>query len=141
MEPSSVEHVKTTAVRRYLTHWGPWMVIAYLGLVSVTVAGFVVSGRTVKKQATREAAVQRCLASRPTLRAVSQHIKGVNSLAQVFVTNAGAVVASTPRSDPAFKTRVANLARAQKALKDISAVQGFPVPTIAQCRNPDSRVG
>lgn len=117
------------------------MVIAYLGLVSITVSGFVISGQTVKKDATRKAAaatrkaaVQNCLASRPTRRAFSTHLKGVNSLAEVFVTNAQALLNATSPTDPEFRVRIANLGRAERARKDIAAVRDFPVPTKAQCR-------
>lgn len=110
------------------------MVIAYLGLVAITVTGFVISGQTVKKQATREAAIQRCIANRPTLRAFSTHLQGVNSLAEVFVKNSRALLDSTSPTDPQFSTRLANLARAEEARKDIAAVRDFPVPTKAECR-------
>src|SRR4051812_2007142 len=45
------DHPKTRALREFLTHWGPWMVVAYLALVAITVSGFILNGKVVKRQA------------------------------------------------------------------------------------------
>lgn len=123
-----------TDTRRRLSHWGPWMIVAYLGLVGATVALYHLSSTTVKREAIHESMVARCISSRPQLRRISTHLKGVNMLSDVLVTNTEAVLASTPKNDPQRATRAANLARIKQAQKDIAAVKGLPVPTVAQCR-------
>ncbi len=120
--------------REALSHWGPWMVLAYLGLVAVVAFGFSLYAKTLKRDTARQAAVARCLTSRPQLERISKHLHGVNLLADVLVTNTRASVTATPLSDPQRRSRLANLHRIEQARSDIAAVDRLPVPTVAQCQ-------
>jgi len=120
-------------VREALRHWGPWMVLAYLGLVAVVAFGFSLYARTINRDAARQAAVARCFASRPQLQRISRHLHGVNLLADVLVTNTRASVEATPPGDPQRRSRLANLHRIEQAHDDIAAIDSLPVPTVAQC--------
>lgn len=111
------------------------MALAYFALVSITVAGFVLNGKNVKRQATHDAAVQRCMASRPVLSKVSRHFLGVNELAAGRVQDLRDALAASPRGDPLVPARQNALQRALKAQRDIAAASGLPVPTIAQCHD------
>lgn len=117
-----------------LSHWGPWMFLAYVGLVAAVVAGFVINSNNLKRDAARDAAVARCLTSRPQLLRISRHLHGVTELADVLVTNSTAALEATPRSDPQYEPRLANLRRLVAAQSDIHAVRELPVPTVAQCK-------
>lgn len=137
-------------VRDFLSHFAPWMVIAYFGLASVTVFVLFLSARiaqdearTARIQAVREAeqraakdaAVARCLSSRPQLRRISQHVAGVNEGFTILVLNSSAVLSQTPRSDPQYAIRRANLHRLIRAREKVLAIKAFPVPTVAQCKS------
>lgn len=129
-------------VRALLSHWGPWMVVAYVGLVGVVVYGYTLNARTLRDEAIREAesmsakdsAVARCLASRPILARFSTHVKGVNDLSHAIVQNSAAIIRTTPTSDPQYRVRVANLKRLVRANDKITAIDRLAVPTVAECR-------
>ena len=120
-------------VREALSHWGPWIVLAYVGLVAVTVTGFTLNAHTVKQVTLEQASVARCLTSRPQLARISTHLRGVNQLARVLVMNNRATVDATPASDPQRPTRVRNLHRLEVAQRDIAAIESLHVPSVAEC--------
>jgi hypothetical protein len=134
MEPPTLNLSKTIRTQRFLTHWGIWMVIAYMALVAITVTGFVWNGTVVKKDAVNKAQLDRCISTRPTLQQVSRGFKGVKTVAKILVLNSAALVDSTPASDPQRPVRVANLRRIILAREEVAALPDFPVPTVAQCR-------
>lgn len=120
---------------------GPWLVVAY---VVIIVGGLYYnhdrSGASrrqavaeAKVQAVRASEVQRCLASRPVLKDLSKHLRGVGALARVAVLNGVAAVSATPADDPQLVTRRENLARSIIARSDIDALPDIRVPTKAQC--------
>lgn len=127
----------------FWSHWAPWMVIAYLGLTFTVAAAFTLNSRTLRDEAIREAeaqsakdaAVARCLASRPQTRRISKHVLGVNQAFTVLVQNSAAILAQTPKTDPTYKVRRANLHRLVKARENVKAITSFPVPTVAECRS------
>lgn len=119
---------------RVFNHWGPWMVIAYFGIVAVIVTLFTLNSNTIKQDAAHQATVARCLSSRPTLLRFQTHIKGVGELAHVLVTNSRKLLEETPRSDPQHAVRKANLHRIAKARKKIDALPTFHVPSVAECK-------
>lgn len=131
-----------TRVRQVLNHWMPWMVIAYIGLVGVVVYGYTLNARTLRDEAIRqaelsaahEAAVARCLGSRPQLMRVTRFVEGENDLAETLVQNSAAALEATPGDDPQYATRKANLVRLIRARENVKAIASFPVPTVAQCR-------
>jgi hypothetical protein len=134
MEPPTVEPTKTEKTQRFLSHWGIWMAIAYIALAAITITGFVWNSRTVKKEAVTRAAIDRCLAQRPILKNFSEHVKGVNQLANILVQNSQALIAQTRPSDPQYLVRVANLERLERARNKVAALKSLPVQTEAQCR-------
>jgi len=109
------------------------MVLAYLGLVAVVAFGFSLYARTVKRDTARQAAVARCLASRPQIQRISKHLHGVNLLADVLVTNSRASAEATLPGDPQRLSRLANLHRLEQARSDIAAIDSLPVPSVARC--------
>lgn len=123
----------TQHVRSALSHWGPWMIVAYFGIVAVIVALFFVNSNTIKEDAARSAATSRCLSSRPTLLKFQTHIRGVSELAHVLVTNSRKLLEQTPRRDPDHAVRKANLRRITAARRKINALPTFHVPTVAEC--------
>ena len=122
------------SIRVRLSHWGPWMIVAYAGLGALIVALFVVNSNTIKSDAAKAAAVSRCLSSRPTLLKFQKHIQGVYELSTVLDTNSRNVLAETPKNDPQYHVRKANLARLLKAHQKIGALPTFHVPTKAECK-------
>lgn len=118
---------------KFFSHWGPWMVIAYFGIVAVIVALFTLNSQTIKEDAAQAAASSRCIASRPTLLKFRDHIQGVNEFAHVLAVNSRNVLAQTPRDDPQYAVRQANLARILKANRKIAALPTFHVPSVAEC--------
>lgn len=128
-------HRKTAKTRRFLSHWGPWMAVAYMALVAITVLGFVWNGTTVKQDAVNKAQTERCISTRPTLLQVSRGFSGVKQVAKILVLNSAALVASTPVGDPQRAVRVANLRRIIYAREEVAALPDFPVPTVDQCKN------
>lgn len=136
-------------VRELFSHFAPWMIVAYIGLAAMTLAGWNLSARiaqdeaqTARIQAVREAetraakdaAIARCLSSRPQLRRVSEFVGGVNDGFTILVLNSAAVLNQTPRSDPQYQIRKANLHRLIRAREKVLAIKAFPVPTVAQCK-------
>lgn len=128
--------------RRILRHWVFWGVILALAVISVAAWSVQINARTLRDEAIRtselqsakQAAVARCLASRPQLMRISQFVSGVNDLSAMLVLNSGKALEATPVSDPQFRIRVENLRRLVRARHKISEVSGFPTPTVAQCR-------
>lgn len=53
--------------REFFSHFAPWLVIAYFGLVVVGTLGFYLNTQAVKKDTLEQAAVQRCLTARKYL--------------------------------------------------------------------------
>lgn len=136
--------------REFLSHFAPWMVVAYIGLAAVTVAGWNLSARIAQDeartariaavreaedQAAKDATVARCLASREPTRRVSRHVQGVNEFTGIVVQNAAAIIRTTPRSDPQYRVRRANLLRLIRAREKVLAVSSFPVPSVRECRS------
>lgn len=125
----------------FWSHFAPWMVIAYVAVVFLGSAAYVVNARTLRDEAVRvaetraakDAAVARCLSSRPQLQRVSKHVRGVNEFAVTVVENSARVLDATPRSDPQYQVRRTNLISLIKAREKIKAVSGFHVPTVADC--------
>lgn len=128
--------------RRILRHWVFWAFIFALAIIALTAYSYTINARTLRDEAIRtaetqsakDAAVARCLTSRPQLMRISRHVSGVNDLAAILVVNSGKVLEATPSSDPQYAIRVANLRRLIRAQHKIAAVNAFPVPTVAQCR-------
>lgn len=140
---------RSARTRELFSHFAPWMIVAYIGLAAVTLAGWNLSARiardearTARIQAIREAenqaaktaAVERCLTSRPQLERISQHVSGVNEGFTILVLNAAAVLNQTPRSDPLYELRQANLKRLIQAREKVLAIKAFPVPTVDECK-------
>lgn len=136
------------AVRRRLDKPDVWTVIAYFGLAAVVVGLFFVNQQTQKTvshqardEAIRVAQIKgsaaanytACIKSIPELRKISTHLAGVNQLADVLVTNGEAVLEATPRSDPQYPIRHANLVRLLRSREKIGAVRALPVPTRTDC--------
>lgn len=134
MEPPTIVRNKRWKTQRFLSHWGVWMAIAYLALVAITVTGFVSYGRTVKQAAVNKAQVERCVATRPTLAQINHGFGGLKDVSRILVVNNATIVSLTPRDDPQFNARLANLRRLIFAREQVAALPDFPVPTVAQCR-------
>lgn len=128
--------------RHILRHWVFWAIIFAFALIAISAYSYALNARTLRDEAVREAeqqsaknaAVARCLDSRPVLARFSRHVSGVNDLISILVLNSGKTLESTQTSDPQFLIRVANLRRLIRAQHKIAAVDKFPVPTVAQCR-------
>lgn len=122
-----------------------WLAIsvAWLGVVVVATLGYAINARTLRDEAirtaeansAREAAVARCMASRPQLLAISRHVDGVNDLATILVKNSAALVDATPKWNPDYKVRLRNLRRIVRAREKVKAISSFPVPTKAECQD------
>lgn len=120
---------------------GPWLVIAYVALALGGLFYFHDRSDSTRRSAVAEAKVQavqaseeqRCLASRPVLKNLSKHLRGVGVLARVAVLNGVAAVNATPVTDPQLETRRKNLRRSILARWDIDALPDIQVPTVAQC--------
>lgn len=125
------------------SHWSFWVGIAYFGLALTVTWLYFVNSRTLQQQAirtaelraTKSAAVERCLTSRPQLRRVSRFVKGVNEFALVIVQNSGRTLEQTPVSDPEYAIRKANLRRLIIARENIGSVKGFHVPSVRECKS------
>lgn len=125
-----------------LDDWRFWTGVAYFALAFLMVWLYVVNSRTIREEATRratelaamQAAYRQCLGSIPSLNKINTHLRGVNDLAETLTLNSLAVASTTPKGDPQYRTRRANLARLQAARAKIGAVAELPVPTRKQCR-------
>lgn len=126
----------------HAAHWQFWMVIAYFAIAWTIAWLALVYSRTLRDEAireaearsAREAAVARCLESRPQTARVSQFVQGVNEGFTILVLNSAAVLNQTPRSDPQYRIRKANLRRLIAAREKVLAIKAFPVPSVAECR-------
>lgn len=118
---------------KVFSHWGPWMVIAYFGIVAVIVALFTLNSQTIKRDAAQEATVARCISSRPTLLRFQTHVRGVGELAQVLVHNSRYRLRNLPDGDPEKKIARANLHRLARAERKVAALPTVHVPTRAEC--------
>lgn len=130
-------------IRRFFEPSTPWIVLFIIGIGVLIGYGWTTNARTVRDEAVRtaetrariDAAVARCMTSRPQLKRVSEHVLGVNQFAAVLVENSARTLAATPRSDPQYAVRKENLHRLIEARKKIKAVRGFHVPSVAECRS------
>lgn len=135
-------------LRNHLDDFNFWIGIAYFGLVLVVIALFFLNERTAHTEAKAaaeraaiasrllseaEATYQGCVSSIPQLRRISQHISGVNEGFDTMVANARALVESTPKSDPQYPVRLANLLRISSAQQDVAAIRELHVPTVKEC--------
>jgi len=125
-------------VRDFLRNdFRPWLVLAFALIFGVYYLALMVNARAYTKKAEsakRQAAITQCLKSRPLIRNLSIHIKGVNELAEVLVQNGTAVVKTTSRFDPQYEVRKKNLIRLRKAQRGVAALTSVPTPTVKQCR-------
>lgn len=117
----------------FWSHWGPWMVLAYVIIVVFGLVGYKEHEGTLKRDTVRAADIDRCKEQRPLLLRFRKHVKGVNALANTLVLNSQAVVDATPRGDPQLEVRRTNRDRIEDARDQIAALRGFPVPTVAEC--------
>lgn len=140
--------------RHRLDNWKLWVGIAYFGLSAVVVALFFINQNTqgavahqARDEATHHAEIvanatsqyHQCLTSIPVFGQINNFIDGVREVEETLVVNSAAVVASTPRMDPEYKTRVENLQR----LRDSSAAAAhvkFPVPTTDSCKTLEAKL-
>jgi hypothetical protein len=130
-------------VRRFFEPSTPWIVLFIIGIGVLIGYGWTTNARTIRDEAVRaaetraaaDAAVARCMTSRPQLQRVSRHVLGVNEFAAVLVENSARTLEATPRSDPQYAVRKTNLLRLIQARKKIKAVSGFHVPSVAECRS------
>lgn len=130
------EHMVTLRAKVYwtLSHWGPWICVAYLGLVLAGTSLYRLNQQTVKRDAARQSAIANCLTNRPLAQKFSRHVEGVNDLARVLVENSAHVLAATPKDDPQYMVRKTNLSRLIFARKKVEALPNIHVPTVAECR-------
>lgn len=135
--------------RDILDSWQFWIGVAFFVLALVVVWLFVLNQRTTRTEAA--AAAERavlaerqraaansnyaaCIVSIPQLTRISRHLGGVNDLADVLLTNSREIARATPKNEPAYRTRIANLARLETAAAKIAAIKALPVPTVKQCK-------
>jgi hypothetical protein len=124
--------------------WRVWFVVALAGVILALILGYYNLQRTIRDEGAREeAAYVSCVQSIPILKAISIHFRGVNDVAGeggVLVRNSEAVVAATPRSDPQYAIRKANLERILRAARRVAAIKSLPAPTKAECRERSQRL-
>lgn len=129
-------------IRRFFEPSKPWNIMFLLAIGVLIGYMSVINARTIRDEAVRtaeaqsskNAAVARCMESRPILMKFSRHVQGVNDGFVTLVTNSRKTIAQTPTSDPEYGVRVANLHRLLAAMRKVAALPGFPVPTKAKCR-------
>ena len=130
--------------REFLADWRLWMVIAYLGLVSVIVALFVLFGRTAHEEAARAAA-----ASAAAVTQVGQCFtavkngpvtKGFIDAHEAVIDNSlianRAALAASPKDDPLRQIRVRSIIRLQAAqnnVKELRSLIAASTPTEKRC--------
>lgn len=135
-------------ILRVIDGWKFWMVVAYLALAALSIFLYANArtssdalARTVRdetvhqaeRQAARNAAVARCLSSRPALRKINGFVAAVRQLHEVIDENSRTVLQATPRSDPTYQARRRAYVRVHETLPAIETLR-FPVPTEAECR-------
>lgn len=122
-------------VLRTIDQWKFWVTLLVVVVGFGLVWMFVITQRLTREQATREARIEAdyrsCINSIPSLKKISEHVLGVNHLAEAIAMNNAVALQHSAPADRAF--RAANLARVQRARKEIAAVRGFPTPTQRSC--------
>lgn len=126
-----------------------WRAVPYVGIVILFLwLAYVQQSQTrdLANQAKREAvkiaeqrsaanaAYGRCVDSIVPTARISTHVAGVNEAFVVILESSLRTLAVTPRSDPLYRVRVANVRKLAAAIRRVAAVKGFPVPTLADCK-------
>lgn len=120
---------------------------AWLAIVVAFVLIYVVNGRSTKADnrtvAAANATYVSCVTAIPLLKKVELHLDGsvrlanvVGGLANVLAENSAAVLATTPKSDPSYKSRQEGLARIVNA-QNRTAVAKFEISAIGKLGIPD----
>jgi hypothetical protein len=111
-------------------------VLFIIGIGVLIGYGWTTNARTIRDEAVRaaetraaaDAAVARCMTSRPQLQRVSRHVLGVNEFAAVLVENSARTLEATPRSDPQYAVRKTNLHRSDPGPQEDQGGQRLPRP-------------
>lgn len=137
--------------RSWLSTTAFWIILAYLGLVALTLILYFVNGARARDAALRrddhqrELAVRRaatigaarnavdsCLNARPILIKTNGFVHAVLAFHEVAIENAQATLAATPLNDPTRPQKRANVKRLLATVPPIKRTH-FHVPTVAEC--------
>lgn len=122
--------------RRVLQGYAFWIFLAYVGLVGVVVALYFHQTEIGRAEAARQAAararVAQCVQSIPELEHINRFIAGVQELHEVLAENSRRILATTPKTDPQYRVRLANYRRVAATVSAVSQVK-FTIPTKAEC--------
>lgn len=117
----------------FLSHFAPWVVIAYFGLVLIGFLGLRLNGQAVKRQTLSQTAVRQCLASRKPLRDFKKHVEGVDEFAVRLIDLNAYRIAHMNPADPEYGPLRDKLAQAVRAREKIAAFNTIHVPTVEEC--------